>query len=379
MPTTAERINELTQTTTGAKPKVGLDTCCVQYYISNPPVQPWADCLDPIFQAALGGTIELYVSTVVVSELLAHVYYANRHRAGYDPELDLLAIINRHFQILDVDGPVARAAGRLRGNHIPGDKMSLKTPDALIGATSIANGHTLLITNDAQLAGALPVNNCIYLRDYVLDRLAGLFPAPCFDGSGPVSPSSSGKGLPSGATVATINGGIKLDPGARWRRILKDARTVAATLNDPCAFFVLSEASGRKLEAREVLFWHRDLLESRPPKNIAKRLHEHLGYSFKTGAAANACSRIHTLVFTSLGQERQRQQHPKYASKTDHQKNSDAWNEYLSLLQTFRPCLDLPQCAWILCEDGVANSLEAAPTGRFLDQARNILGWSDTL
>jgi hypothetical protein len=36
-------------------PKIGLYTCCVQYYISNPPVQPWADCLDPIFQAGLGG------------------------------------------------------------------------------------------------------------------------------------------------------------------------------------------------------------------------------------------------------------------------------------------------------------------------------------
>jgi len=36
-------------------PKIGLDTCCVQYYISNPQVQPWADRLDPIFQAGLRG------------------------------------------------------------------------------------------------------------------------------------------------------------------------------------------------------------------------------------------------------------------------------------------------------------------------------------
>src|SRR5258708_1583851 len=109
MPSATERIQELTQPAATGKPKVALDTCCVQYYISNPPVQPWADCLGPIFQAAVDGKIELYVSTVVVSELLAHVYFANRHNTGYDPELDLLAIIGRHFQILDVSGSVAKA------------------------------------------------------------------------------------------------------------------------------------------------------------------------------------------------------------------------------------------------------------------------------
>src|SRR3989337_2701447 len=114
MATAAKRIREVAQASTGEKAKVALDTCCVQYYISNPPVRPWADCLDPVFRAGLEGKVDLYVSTVVVSELLAHVHFTNRHRAGFDPELDLLAILNRHFQVLDVNGEVARAAGRLR-------------------------------------------------------------------------------------------------------------------------------------------------------------------------------------------------------------------------------------------------------------------------
>src|SRR5271167_2697799 len=113
------------QPASGSPQKVGLDTCCVQYYIGNPPIQPWADCLDPLFQAAVNGHVELYVSTVVVSELLAHVHYASRNQAGYDPELDLLAILNRHFEVLDVTGDVARAAGRLRGTHLPGDQIKL--------------------------------------------------------------------------------------------------------------------------------------------------------------------------------------------------------------------------------------------------------------
>ncbi|MGA2986230.1 MAG: PIN domain-containing protein [Terriglobia bacterium] len=375
MPSATERIQELTQAAATGKPKVALDTCCVQYYISNPPSQPWADCLDPIFGAAVAGKIDLYVSTVVVSELLAHVYFANRHNTGYDPELDLLAIINRHFQILDVNGAVARAAGRLRGSYAPGDKMSLKTPDALIGATSLANGHTLFVTNDAQLAGALPDTNCIYLRDIALDWLGRMFPVPCFDGNGPIAPTHRGKGLPTGASGAWMaSGGIKPDPAAGWRRILKDAQTVATAVNEPCAFFVLSEKSGRKTATREVIFWHDSLAESRPAQRIVKRLHEHLGYSARTGIAGKAGSQIHGMVFASLAREQLRQSDPQFGSKTEHQKGADAWNAYLSLWRTFRGCLDLPQVSWLLCEEGTAHLLERPTTASFLDQASNVLG-----
>src|SRR4051812_20959525 len=122
MPPATQRIDVITRPAGGVKPKIGLDTNCVQYYLSKPPVQPWADCLDPIIQAALDDRVELYVSTVVVSELLAHAHCDSRSRTGYDPEFDLLSILNQHFQILDVDKEVAKAAGRLRGTHLPGDK-----------------------------------------------------------------------------------------------------------------------------------------------------------------------------------------------------------------------------------------------------------------
>jgi predicted nucleic acid-binding protein len=378
MPTATERIQEVTQATATGKPKVALDTCCVQYYISNPPIQPWADCLDPIFRAAVEGTIELYVSTVVVSELLAHVYFANRDNAGYDAELDLLAIINRHFQVLDVNGAIAKAAGRLRGSYTPGDKMSLKTPDALIGATSLTNGHTLFVTNDAQLADALPDSNCVYLRDVALEWLAQMFPAPCFDGSGPITPSRTGKGLPTGISASSMeSGGIQTDPSARWRRILKDAQTVATAINEPCAVFVLSEKNGRKTETREVIFWHSGLMESRPPRIVLKRLHEHLGYSARTGTATKGGSQIHGVVFASLLREQLRQIQPSFASKSSHQKEADAWNGYLSLWRIFRRFLDLPQVKWLFCENGATSGLNVQATENFLDRAGNVLGWKD--
>lgn len=378
MPTATERMKEVTNAMAPGKPKIALDTCCVQYYISNPPMQPWADCLDPIFQAAVDGRIDLYVSTVVVSELLAHVHFAHRHDAGYDPELDLLAIINRHFQVLDVDDAVAKSAGRLRGSYTPGDRISLKTPDALIGATSLTNGHTLFITNDAQLADALPETNCIYLRDVALEWLLQSYPRPCYDGSAPVSPSQSGQGLPTDMSMTSLElGGVQPAPSAQWKRILKDAQIVASAVNEPCAFFVLAEKNGPKMETREVLFWHESLTESRAPRKVIQRLHDHLGYSSRTGTAVRLDSRIHGFVFASLAREKARQNHPSFTSKSDHLKHADAWNAYLALWRTYRSCLDLPQTTWLLCEDGAARILNVAATVQFLDQARNVLGWKD--
>lgn len=147
MPTVTEQLQALIQPIAGSLPKIGLDTNCVQYYLNA--IQPWADCLAPIFQAGLTGNAELYISTVVVSELLAHAHFDARSRAGYDPELTLMQTLQRNFKILEVSETIAKASGRLRGNYFPDNKISLKTPDVLISATSLENSHTLFITNDA--------------------------------------------------------------------------------------------------------------------------------------------------------------------------------------------------------------------------------------
>jgi predicted nucleic acid-binding protein len=380
MPTAAERIRGIAELEARQKPKVALDTCCVQYYISDPPVQPWADCLDPIFRAALDGRIELYVSTVVVSELLAHVHFAHRNR-GYDPELDLLAILNRHFQILEVDGEVARAAGRLRGNYVPGDKMALKTQDALIGATSIANGHTLFVTNDARLADALPDESCIYLRTAALELLEQRFPAPCLEEADPVTPARRGPGLPRGVSLASLElGSVRPNSSAGWRRLLADAFTVASALNEPCVFFVLTRRSGRRTETEEVLFWHPALEEARPAKRILRRAREHLEVRYdedKDRYLAAPGKAVYGFFFTSMARERARQSQPCYASKSDHQREADAWNGYLAPLWRFRSALSLPQTTWLFCEEGEARLLESIEVLRFLDQAKNVLGWED--
>ncbi len=374
MPTETERIQDAILTAVNGKPKVALDTCCVQYYISDPPVQPWADCLNPIFQAGVEKKVELYVSTVVISELLAHVL-SNRQNMGYDPELNLLAIINRHFQILDVNREVALAAGRLRG-----DKGALKTPDALIGATSMTNGHTLFITNDAQLANALPDPNCIYLRNVALEWLEQNFSALCLCNNKPILPSRRGRGLPTGIPSPLELGGIRTDPSVRWRRILKDAYTVAIALNEPCVFFVLSVKNGRRIETQEVIFWHEGLRETRQPVRILRRLREHLEITWdktEDRYKANPKKYVYSFAFCTLAHERERLKQPAFASKNDYQKEADAWNKYLSMWRVFRECLEFPQTTWILCENGTSRPLDIAAMTEFLSRAKNVLGWED--
>jgi predicted nucleic acid-binding protein len=379
MATAMQRIQDLIMSATiNGKPKVALDTCCVQYYINEKQEQPWADCLDPIFRAGLAGKIDLYVSQIVVSELLAKVHYDNRHNVGFDPELNLLAIMNRHFQILDVNEEIARSAGRLRGNYIPGDRITLKTPDALIGATSIVEEHTLFVTNDGQLKNALPEANCLYLSDVALEWLAEKFPSTCCLSDEPVIPMRTGKGLTRDLASESLElGSIKPDQSASWKHILKDAFIVASTVNESCMFFVLASQLGRRKVTQEVLFWHEGLAKNRPPNRIMKRLQEHLGYSTRTHVVTNKKNSVYIFCFTSLSRERARNSQPCFESKNNHQREADSWRGYLSQIRIFENALRLPQTYWLLCESSKARFLNLDATKLFLSQAKNVLGWEN--
>jgi predicted nucleic acid-binding protein len=378
MVTPSQRVQEVMEMGVGAKPKVALDTNSVQYYLSKPPVQPWADCLDPIFQAGLDGRVELFVSTVVVTELLSHAHYSTRHTTGYDPELDLMTIIARHFQVLDINEQITRAAGRLRGCYLPGDKMSLKTPDALIGATSLAYGHTLFVTNDQQLAHALPSNNCIYLRDLALDWLGQHFPERCIPDMSPVPLRKRGAGILNNAALASLElGSLKPKPSARWDRLLSEAFYAATALNEPCLFFILTTVGKSGEETEEILFWDEGLIQQRPVRRVIKRLYEHLGYNPRTRTATNMDNNIHAFCFTSQSRERARQNQPGFGSKTNVQREFDAWHGYIWLLWLFKDVLALPQTNYLLCEEGVARRLDITATAEFIDNAKNVFGWKD--
>jgi hypothetical protein len=242
----------------------------------------------------------------------------------------------------------------------------------------VTNGHTLFVTNDAQLAAALPEANCVFLREAALEFLVERFPLECLDQGTPVTPTRRGRALLAGVTLATVPlGSVKPYPTATWKRLLADAFTTASALAEPCVFFALTERRGRRVEAKEVFFWHEGLNASRPPMRLLRHLQEHLGYAEQAGRAENAGSHVWAFCFTSMARERARQSDPAFASKSDCQRLADVLSGYLLPLWRFRPGLALPQTTWLLCEDGVARYLKANDTGRFLDQAKNVLGWEE--
>ncbi|MBN1460258.1 MAG: hypothetical protein JXA57_12040, partial [Armatimonadetes bacterium] len=168
---------------------------------------------------------------------------------------------------------------------------------------------------------------------------------------------------------------IKPDPAAKWDRILADALNVAAAINEPCVFFILTAKNGRKWETHEVLFWHQGMNDTRPAQKLIRRAHEHLGYSKQTQKASNANHAVHTFLATSLARARQRQTQPSFNSKTEHKKEADAWREYLDAFRLFGEVLSLPQTACFLCEDGVVHRLDGSSSMDFLRKTGAVLGW----
>jgi len=86
-----------------------------------------------VLQNLKNGTLT-YVSTITETELLSHKYL----------EVQEIVDINellKSFSLISVDSNIAKIAGALRR------KYSLKTPDALIAATAIFTGSTLVTGN----------------------------------------------------------------------------------------------------------------------------------------------------------------------------------------------------------------------------------------
>ncbi|MBW4693869.1 MAG: type II toxin-antitoxin system VapC family toxin [Lyngbya sp. HA4199-MV5] len=379
MPTVTQQLQTLLQSGSGSKPKIGMDTNCVQYYLAG--VKPWADCLDPIFQAGSNGDAELYISTVVASEILAHAHFDARTNSGSDPELSLMATLRRNFKdILAVNEDIAKASGRLRASYIPGGKLSLKTPDVLIGATSVANAHSLLITNDYQLMQAISGISCIYLKDVALEWLEQTFLPACMVDPTPVVATKVSSGLSSGVSLASELCSIKPEATAQWGCILTDAFVTAAALNEPCLFLLLIQNSASTSEIQEVLLWHDGLTTARPISRTIKHLKEFMEWNRdrSTGSiSVNPDKEIYAFCFTSLNRETIRQTQPNFNSRSVHQKQTAIWNNYLTPFWHFRDLLNLPQITWMLCEDGVARKLDSTVTLTFLDQAKNVLGWKE--
>lgn len=151
-----------------------LDANCIIYYFSGR--QPWADRLQPVFEAQTDQRIRLVTSTVTLAEVLAQTGTGS----AADQTQQLEASIRRYFDIVPVsDQAGVYAAGIRQGS-------SVKASDALQAAATADGNATLFITNDEQLVRA-PLRRCqaVYLTDMALEWLEDEFTA-CIDPTVPV-------------------------------------------------------------------------------------------------------------------------------------------------------------------------------------------------
>lgn len=137
---------------------VGLDTSFLIYHLEG--VSPYADLTEATVRALAQGGLSAVVSAISVTELLTKPFADGEEERAEACAAFLLGL--PHTQVIAPDFRIAHEAARLRARH------GLRTPDALIVATCVAEGATALLANDRRLKKAKPGNlTVLFLDDYV--------------------------------------------------------------------------------------------------------------------------------------------------------------------------------------------------------------------
>jgi predicted nucleic acid-binding protein len=121
--------------------KVGLDSSILIYHLED--LEPYANLTENIFSMVAEGSLSVVLSAVSVTELLVQPFAADQKDRIAAMERFLLSLPNTEIKSLDY--PIAREAARLRS------KYRIRTPDALLIATSMNEKADAFITNDARL------------------------------------------------------------------------------------------------------------------------------------------------------------------------------------------------------------------------------------
>jgi len=121
--------------------KVGLDSSILIYHLED--IEPYANLTENIFATVAEGFLRAVLSTVSVTELLVQPFAAGRQDRIGAFERFLFSLPNTELK--SPDYPIAREAARLRSQY------KLRTPDALLIATSINEKADAFITNDGRL------------------------------------------------------------------------------------------------------------------------------------------------------------------------------------------------------------------------------------
>jgi predicted nucleic acid-binding protein len=121
--------------------KIGLDSSILIYHLED--LEPYANLTENIFSMVAEGSLSAVLSTVSVTELLVQPFAAGQKDRIATMERFLFSLPNT--EIKSPDYPIALEAARLRS------KYRIRTPDALLIATSMNEKTDAFITNDADL------------------------------------------------------------------------------------------------------------------------------------------------------------------------------------------------------------------------------------
>jgi predicted nucleic acid-binding protein len=121
--------------------KVGLDSSILIYHLED--MEPYANLTENIFAMVAEGSLSAVLSTVSVAELLVQPFTASQQDRIAAFEHFLFSLPNT--QLKSPDYPIAKEAARLRS------KYRIRTPDALLIATSMNEKADAFITNDSSL------------------------------------------------------------------------------------------------------------------------------------------------------------------------------------------------------------------------------------
>jgi predicted nucleic acid-binding protein len=120
--------------------KVALDTNFLIDFIEG--VQPQADKVEALIESFVTTENEGIISTINVAEVLSGFYVTDRIKEGDRVKQLLNDLTIASFRIVPVTFEIADLAARLRS------KIGGELPDALIAATAISEGCSILYSRD---------------------------------------------------------------------------------------------------------------------------------------------------------------------------------------------------------------------------------------
>ena len=129
----AEELKKLT--------KVGMDSSVLIYHLEG--LAPYADLTETLFAAVLDGSLKAILSTISITELLVRPFAKDQPDRIMAFERFLFSLPNT--DLVPPSYSISKEAARLRA------KYRIRTPDAILLATSLIEKAEAFLTNDARL------------------------------------------------------------------------------------------------------------------------------------------------------------------------------------------------------------------------------------